>query len=179
MISASSLGRLAVATAVLISVSAAVAADNTPPAGFTALFNGKDLSGWKGLVATPPKRAKMPAEELAEAQKEADDDMRAHWKVEDGVIVFDGKRKATACARPRTTATSRCTSIGRSMPEGDSGIYLRGTPQVQIWDPDPRPRPNRLRRPVQQQKNPQDPLVRPTSRSASGTRSTSRWSATK
>ena len=28
------------------------AGDNTPPPGFTALFNGKDLSGWKGLAHT-------------------------------------------------------------------------------------------------------------------------------
>src|SRR5205807_3158999 len=27
--------------------------DNTPPPGFTALFNGTDLSGWKGLLASP------------------------------------------------------------------------------------------------------------------------------
>ena len=37
---------------------AALAADNTPPAGFVAIFNGKDLTGWKGLVATPPKRTR-------------------------------------------------------------------------------------------------------------------------
>ena len=39
----------------------AVAADNQPPAGFTALFNGRDLTGWKGLLAgdlqNPIKRA--------------------------------------------------------------------------------------------------------------------------
>ena len=34
------------------------AADNTPPPGFVALFNGKDLTGWKGLVADPPARAR-------------------------------------------------------------------------------------------------------------------------
>ena len=33
--------------------------DNVAPAGFTALFNGRDLNGWKGLVADPIKRAKM------------------------------------------------------------------------------------------------------------------------
>ena len=40
----------------LISLAAlpAPAADNTPPPGFVALFNGKDLTGWKGLVADPP-----------------------------------------------------------------------------------------------------------------------------
>ena len=41
---------------------------NTPPEGFTALFDGRDLEGWKGLVADPPKRAKMSADELAAAQ---------------------------------------------------------------------------------------------------------------
>ena len=55
---------------------AAVAADNTPPEGFTALFNGTDLTGWKGLVADPPKRAKMTPEQLADAQKKADEQMR-------------------------------------------------------------------------------------------------------
>ncbi|RJP31171.1 MAG: hypothetical protein C4527_08415 [Candidatus Omnitrophota bacterium] len=43
--------------------------DNTPPQGFIALFNGKDLSGWKGLVADPLKRANMTKDELAAAQK--------------------------------------------------------------------------------------------------------------
>ena len=45
----------------LISLAASVAqaADNTPPPGFAALFNGKDLTGWKGLVADPPARAEI------------------------------------------------------------------------------------------------------------------------
>jgi len=33
--------------------STASPADNTPPEGFVALFNGKDLTGWKGLLAAP------------------------------------------------------------------------------------------------------------------------------
>ena len=66
------------------------------------LFNGKDLTGWKGLVApidNPAKRAKLTPEQLAKAQKEADDDMRAHWKVEDGVLVFDGKGRSLCTAK--------------------------------------------------------------------------------
>ena len=59
----------------------AQAADNTPPPGFVALFNGKDLTGWKGLVADPPTRAKMSPEQLAKAQEAADKLMREHWKV--------------------------------------------------------------------------------------------------
>ncbi|MDB6023436.1 MAG: hypothetical protein JWQ04_3293, partial [Pedosphaera sp.] len=65
--------------------------DNKPPKGFVALFNGKDLTGWKGLVEGPPARAKMSPEKLAAAQAKADENMRKHWKVENGEIVFDGK----------------------------------------------------------------------------------------
>ncbi len=116
---------------------AANAADNTPPEGFVALFNGKDLTGWKGLLKppldNPALRAKATAEQLAEAQKEADDVMRKHWRVEDGMLVFNG------------TGRSLCTikDYGdfemyvdwKILANGDSGIYLRGSPQVQIWDP--------------------------------------------
>ncbi|MFR5269892.1 MAG: hypothetical protein ACLTGI_03315 [Hoylesella buccalis] len=40
--------------------------------GFVSLFNGKDLTGWKGLVANPIKRLQMSSEELAAAQVKAD-----------------------------------------------------------------------------------------------------------
>jgi hypothetical protein len=109
------------------------AADNTPPEGFTALFNGKDLSGWKGLVANPPKRARMSKEQLAEAQKKADAQMREHWKVKDGVLVFDGKGQ-NLCTE-KDYGDFEFFVDWKIEPEGDSGIYLRGTPQVQIWDP--------------------------------------------
>ncbi len=51
---------------------------NVPPKGFTALFNGKDLTGWKGLVGNPKTRAKMSKSQLAAAQKKADENMRKH-----------------------------------------------------------------------------------------------------
>ncbi|MCD6304566.1 MAG: DUF1080 domain-containing protein, partial [Planctomycetes bacterium] len=54
---------------------------NKPPKGFTALFNGKDLTGWKGLVGNPRTRAKMTPAQLAAAQKKADENIRKHWKV--------------------------------------------------------------------------------------------------
>ncbi len=59
--------------------------------GFVSLFNGRDLSGWKGLVADPIKRSKMDAKTLAEAQVKADEIMRRDWQVENGEIVFVGK----------------------------------------------------------------------------------------
>jgi hypothetical protein len=110
------------------------AADNTPPEGFVALFNGRDLTGWKGLVANPPKRAKMSAAELAEAQEAADRRMREHWKAEDGALVFDGKGDSLCTARDY--GDFELLVDWKILPKGDSGIYLRGSPQVQLWDPE-------------------------------------------
>src|SRR5512137_513872 len=100
----------------------AQAADNTPPPGFVALFNGKDLAGWKGLVSSPPARAKMSPEQLAGAQKKADERMRAHWKVEDGVIVFDGKGDSLCTAKDY--GDFEMFVDWKILPRGDSGIYL-------------------------------------------------------
>lgn len=123
----------------LLMVFAAVAAacgedtNNTPPEGFTALFNGKDLSGWKGLVGNPKTRAQMSASELEAEQKKADENMRAHWSVQDGVLVFDGGGQNLCTAKDY--GDFELYVDWKIMPKGDSGIYLRGSPQVQIWDP--------------------------------------------
>ena len=112
------------------------AADNCPPQGFVAVFNGHDLSGWKGLPAgplqSPAARAKASPEQLAAAQKEADDNMRAHWRVEQGALVFDGKGRSLCTAKDY--GDFELYVDWKILPKGDSGIYLRGTPQVQIWD---------------------------------------------
>lgn len=145
--------------ALLASFAAAAVAEeakpNTPPKGFTALFNGKDLSGWKGLVGNPKTRATMTPEKLKEEQAKADEQMRAHWSVEDGVIVFDGKGKSLCT--DKDYGNFEMYVDWKILPKGDSGIYLRGTPQVQIWDPD-------LRKIgsgglYNNQKNPSKPLV--------------------
>ncbi len=62
------------------------------PAGevFVPMFNGKDLSGWQGLVGNPITRAAMKPKELAAKQKEADIKMAENWSVSDGVIRFTG-----------------------------------------------------------------------------------------
>src|SRR3546814_14903377 len=59
-------------------------------AGFVKLFNGKDLSGWKGLVANPVKRAEMSEATLAKEQKKADERMHEGWHAEDGNMIFSG-----------------------------------------------------------------------------------------
>jgi hypothetical protein len=131
--------QLLIALALVLSPLCALAADNTPPAGFVALFNGKDLSGWKGLpvkekLDNPFKRQAAKPEEMKKAQAAADERMRAHWKVEDGALVFDGKGDSLATLRDDYGDFE--LYVDWKIPAGgDSGIYLRGSPQVQIWDP--------------------------------------------
>ena len=111
----------------------AAAAMNVPPEGFGALFNGRNLDGWKGLVENPGARAKMTPMQLAAAQTKADSIMSAHWSVADGVLVFDGKGESLCTAKDY--ADVEMLVDWKIEKNGDSGIYLRGSPQVQIWDP--------------------------------------------
>ncbi len=126
-----------------ITLLAATAAGEPPP-GFTSLFNGKDLSGWK-----------VPAGD------------NGHWKVLDGVIDYDARSEApgqkhlwtadefgdfvlridwrikeTPYSYPRTRIIMPDGSYKRnaggevinfSIPDSDSGILLRGGPQINIW----------------------------------------------
>jgi len=105
---------------------------NRPPKGFVVLFNGRDLAGWKGLSGNPKSRREMSREELAKAQAEADEDMRAHWKVVDGALCFDGKGHSLCTVKDY--GDFEMFVDWKIEKGGDSGIYLRGTPQVQIWD---------------------------------------------
>ncbi len=111
--------------------------DNTPPEGFTALFNGKDLTNWQALVPLRDeayaKWVKLSPEEKAEVQKKANDEHLKHWTVEDGVIVYDGN-KGTSLQMVKDYGNFELYVDWKIGPKGDSGIYLRAQPQVQIWD---------------------------------------------
>lgn len=109
-----------------------LAADNVPPPGFVALFNGENLDGWKGLVESPPKRQTMNPEQLQEAQAAADKRMHEHWRVVGGVLIFDGQGDSLTTERDYGDFELLCD--WKILAGGDSGIYLRGSPQVQIWD---------------------------------------------
>ena len=112
----------------------AQAVEILPPPGTFALFNGKDLTGWQGLVELPT-RQKLAADpaKLAAAQQAANEKFLPHWTVVDGVLHYDGKGNSLQTARDYGDFELWVEyKIG---PHGDSGIYLRGTPQVQIWDP--------------------------------------------
>ena len=104
-----------------------------PPQGFVALFDGESLNGWCGLVGNPIERAKMSAEDRATAQAAADAKAQAHWSVRDGVLVSDGHGPHLCTEKLYGDFELR---LDWSIDAGaDSGIYLRGSPQVQIWDP--------------------------------------------
>ncbi|MBW8014681.1 MAG: DUF1080 domain-containing protein [Planctomycetes bacterium] len=111
-----------------------------PPEGFVALFNGKDLTGWKGLMSrpydNPINRGKLGKKEYAAQQAKADESMRKHWQVVDGVLYFDGKKGGHSLATASDYGDFEMLVDWKLMhANGDSGIYLRGSPQVQIWDP--------------------------------------------
>lgn len=102
-------------------------------AGFVSMFNGKDLSGWQGLVGNPISRAAMAPENLAKAQQEADAKLPQNWTVRDGLIRFTGSGFENLCS-VKSYKDFEMLVDWRIRKGGDSGIYLRGTPQVQIWD---------------------------------------------
>ena len=100
--------------------------------GFKPLFNEKDLTGWKGLVADPIKRGKMDAATLAAEQVKADDIMRTGWSVKNGVLVFSGHGENLCTVKKY--GDFEIVVDWKIQKDGDAGIYLRGTPQVQVWD---------------------------------------------
>lgn len=100
--------------------------------GFVSLFNGKDLTGWKGLVANPVARAKMHPDTLAAKQVKADEMMRKGWVVKDGELVFTGHGD-NLCTIKKYGDFEMYVDW-KIEPKGDAGIYLRGSPQVQVWD---------------------------------------------
>ena len=104
-----------------------------PPPGFIALFNGRDLSGWRGGETFDHRKllAMPPAERTAQIAKWTDT-MKAHWKAEDGELVNDGQ--GAYATTEQDFSDFELLVDYKTVPKADSGIYLRGCPQVQIWD---------------------------------------------
>ncbi len=100
--------------------------------GFVSLFNGKDLTGWKGLVGNPVVRAKMSPDTLQMAQMDANDKMYQGWTVKDGLLVFTGHGDNLCTVKKY--GDFEMYVDWKITEKGDAGIYLRGSPQVQIWD---------------------------------------------
>ena len=109
------------------------AAKPKPPAGFVALFNGKNLDGWWGLkTEDPAKWMALSPEKFAAKKKASIEDIHKHWTVEDGVLVNDGH--GLYLSTEKNYGDFEFLVDYKTVPKADSGIYLRGVPQVQIWD---------------------------------------------
>ena len=106
--------------------------DNLAPEGFKSLFNGRNLAGWQGLVENPPAREKMSITEWAEKQVLADEVMRTNWVVLDETITHIGKEFHNLTS-DLEYGNFELQVDWKIYQGGDSGIYLRGSPQVNIW----------------------------------------------
>lgn len=112
---------------------------NVPPAGYTAIFNGKDLSGWHGMPHFDPYKLAAMAPEAREKQVAAwTEDAKKHWSVDKGELVNDGF--GAYLTSDKEYGDIEFWIDYKTVPKADSGIYLRTTPQVQIWDSTPQGR---------------------------------------
>jgi hypothetical protein len=108
-----------------------------PPAGFTPLFDGKSLTGWHGWAihekgGSPAEVAKLSTEERAKKVETWTADAKKHWSAENGELVNDGK--GAYVATDKDYGDIELLIEYKTVAGADSGIYLRDTPQVQIWD---------------------------------------------
>ncbi len=125
--------RLAWVLAATSLVSTVPAQDVQPPKGFTALFNGKDLSGWRG-GDTFDHRKLLEMTEADRANKIGGwtKTMKEHWRAENNELVNDGQ--GAYATTEKDYGDIEFLIEYKTVPKADSGIYLRGVPQVQIWD---------------------------------------------
>lgn len=106
---------------------------NEPPPGFVALFDGATLDGWWGMRTEDPRPLLAMSEAERRAKAEASlPDIHAHWSVENGILVNDG-HGAFLTTRAHYGDFELLVEY-QTVAKADSGIYLRGIPQVQIWD---------------------------------------------
>src|SRR6056297_3830751 len=97
---------------------------------FRSLFDGQTLSGWHGN--NPHSTARAEPEGRAAAVETQQAEFVEHWRAENGELVNDGRG-------PYATTDEDFGDIElqldyKTVAKADSGIYLRGTPQIQIWD---------------------------------------------
>ena len=117
--------------------------NNQPPEGFTALFNGKDIKGWTGGKTEDPVKIKANLEKMNEEQRKAyydkiNADINANWSVKDGELISTGR--GLHLVTPEEYGDFEMWVDWKLMSAGgDSGVYVRDTPQIQIWDPNHKP----------------------------------------
>lgn len=102
------------------------------PAGLRSLFDGRTLAGWRAVADDPPKLATLSPERREVVQAQADARLPHYWRVENGEIRFE--RGWLSLQTIDVFEDFELFVEWKIEKDGDSGIYLRGLPQVQIWD---------------------------------------------
>jgi hypothetical protein len=97
------------------------------------LFNGTDLTGWRGGDTFDHRKLlEMPEDKRAEQIAKWTKSMKDHWRAENGELVNDGN--GAYATTEKDYGDFELLLEYKTVPKADSGIYLRGVPQVQIWD---------------------------------------------
>ena len=104
-----------------------------PPEGFVPLFNGQDLTGWWGASTEDPRRYLALAPDAFKKKHDASlADIQKHWTAQNGELVNDGN--GLYLTTDKNYRDFDLLVDYKTVPKADSGIYLKGIPQVQIWD---------------------------------------------
>ena len=124
----------------------AQSADNEPPPGFTALFNGKDLSGWKVPEGDGGHWKVVDGAIDYDAQSEAkgdktlwldrefvDFELHVDWRLKEAPYINPGVPYILPDGTHARDIHGK--ELRLALPDADSGVYLRGSGnhQVNIW----------------------------------------------
>ena len=130
----------------LVAASPSTAADNTPPPGFVALFNGKDLSGWKvpegdgghwkvvdGVIDYDALSEAKGDKSLWTEQEYGDFVLQVDWRLKEAPFI----NKSIPYILPDGTHAKDIhgKELRLPLPDADSGVFLRGDGfyQANIW----------------------------------------------
>lgn len=103
------------------------------PEGATAIFNGDNFEGWHGMAHFNPYDLEAMSEEDRATKRATDlEDLKKHWTIENSELVNDGH--GVYATTDRAYGDIEFWIDYKTVALADSGLYLRGTPQVQIWD---------------------------------------------
>jgi hypothetical protein len=124
--------------ALLLAVAGASAAEPQPPSGFTALFNGKDFTNFKGWAihekgANPYDLEKLTPEERKAKFDAWTENLKKTWKIDNGELVNMGE--GAYLTTEKDYGDYELLVEFKIAPKVDSGIYPKTMPQIQVWDP--------------------------------------------